>query len=45
MDNQVNQRNAQGKRHGLWEDYYSNGKLRWKGYCKNNKDIGLWKIT
>jgi antitoxin component YwqK of YwqJK toxin-antitoxin module len=38
----VNQRNNQWQRHGLWEDYYPNGKLLRKGYYKNAKEVGLW---
>ena len=43
--NQINQTNSQGQQHGLWEYYYSNGKLGSKGYCKNNKKIGPWKTS
>ena len=43
MDNQINQRNSQGEPHGLWEDYYSNGKLEYRCNFQNGKLNGLWE--
>ena len=34
--------NDKGQAHGLWEEYYSNGNLRWKGSFINGNRIGLW---
>jgi antitoxin component YwqK of YwqJK toxin-antitoxin module len=38
---EINQFNADGKRDGLWEDYYFSGQLRWKGNYINGKRNGL----
>ena len=32
-----------GKRDGLWEEYYENGQLRWKVNYKDEKFDGLWE--
>jgi len=37
----MNQYNKQGKRHGLYEWYHSNGKLRYKAKYVNGKAHGL----
>jgi antitoxin component YwqK of YwqJK toxin-antitoxin module len=36
----MNQRNANGERYGYWEQYWANGSLCWRGYCKNDELIG-----
>ena len=28
---------------GLWEEYYDNGQLRWKGNWEDGKSEGLWE--
>ena len=32
-----------GKEEGVWEMYYSNGQLNFKGAYKNGKWEGVWK--
>ena len=44
MDTKLNQTNFQGQRHGLWESYYPNGQLRYKGNYQNGKLYGLCEI-
>jgi len=39
----MNQRNTKGQRHGLWECYWSNGKLMYKGSYINDERHGLWE--
>jgi antitoxin component YwqK of YwqJK toxin-antitoxin module len=33
--------NDNEQRHGIWEEYYTNGKLRYKGLWNNNQRFGL----
>ena len=39
----INQYNEKGERHGLWEQYHSNGKLRIKCTYVNGQLHGLWE--
>ena len=39
----MNKYNEQGQPHGLWESYYSNGKLRFKENYLNGKAHGPWE--
>jgi len=39
----MNKRNEEGQRHGPWEKYYSNGKVRLKANFINGKKHGLWE--
>ena len=32
-----------GKKHGLWESYYSNGEVYYKGNYKDDKQDGYWE--
>jgi antitoxin component YwqK of YwqJK toxin-antitoxin module len=34
--------NAQGQRHGLWEQYHTNGQLSYKGTYINDMEHGPW---
>ena len=36
-------KNSKGQAHGLWEWYYSNGQLCYKGNYINGKEDGLWE--
>lgn len=40
----VNEFNAEGKRIGVWEKYYDNGSLRYKGQFENGKEVGVFKF-
>jgi hypothetical protein len=41
--NFINLFNAEGKEHGLWERYFSNGKLSCKGDYVDGNRQGLWE--
>ena len=43
MKTKLNQTDAQGLRQGLWERYWPNGNLWWKGSYLNGKQTGLWE--
>lgn len=40
---QINLYNSNRKRQGCWEEYWSDGDLRTKGYYKNGKINGYWE--
>jgi len=40
----INQFNTNGKRTGLWEKQYNNGRVRYVGQFKNGKEIGVFKF-
>jgi antitoxin component YwqK of YwqJK toxin-antitoxin module len=42
MKDQLNQKDSQGEQHGLWESYWGNGTLRWKGYYHHGELHGVW---
>ena len=33
-----------GKKEGLWEEYYDNGQLKAKGVYKEGKEDGTWEV-
>ena len=33
-----------GKKHGLWREYYPNSKLKYEGFYKDNLPTGTWKF-
>ena len=39
----MNEYNEQGEPNGPWEEYYSNGKLYWRGNYVNGKASGLFE--
>jgi antitoxin component YwqK of YwqJK toxin-antitoxin module len=39
----MNKLNEQGQKHGPWERYYANGKLRFKKNYLNGQAHGLWE--
>jgi antitoxin component YwqK of YwqJK toxin-antitoxin module len=43
MKELINQRDAEGRRHGLWEGYYSDGTLRWREHWHHGRPHGLWE--
>ena len=42
-DNTINQLDSQGKPHGVWEDYWKNGKVRRIRHYYNGKEHGVWE--
>ena len=32
-----------GKKNGLWREWYENGQLKWTGTYKDEKEVGLWR--
>jgi antitoxin component YwqK of YwqJK toxin-antitoxin module len=40
---QINQYTHDGKKIGIWEEYWSNGKLWYKGSYKNGERDGIWE--
>jgi antitoxin component YwqK of YwqJK toxin-antitoxin module len=43
MKELINQRDAEGRLHGVWEDYYSNGTLSWRVHWHHGKQHGVWE--
>ena len=41
MKELINQRDAEGRPHGVWEGYRSNGTLRWRTHYHHGKEHGL----
>jgi antitoxin component YwqK of YwqJK toxin-antitoxin module len=39
----INQRNLYSEKHGPWEEYYLDGKIRYKGIFNNGKRDGTWE--
>jgi antitoxin component YwqK of YwqJK toxin-antitoxin module len=40
---QINQYTHDGKKTGIWEEYFPNGQLSSKGLYENNKKTGVWE--
>ncbi len=40
----INQLNEQGQKTGIWEDYYSDGKLASTGEYLDSQKTGIWKV-
>ncbi len=38
----INQLDAEVRRHGLWEDYRSDGTVYWRGHYHHGKWHGVW---
>ena len=41
--NDVNQFDKNGKRHGVWKKYYSNDRIRYQGTFEHGKEVGIFK--
>jgi antitoxin component YwqK of YwqJK toxin-antitoxin module len=41
MTDTINQHDSQGEQHGLWENYWPDGTLWWKGHYHHGKLHGL----
>ena len=41
---QINQKDAQGRNHGLWKKNHPNGKLRYIGNFDHGKEVGPFTI-
>jgi len=42
MEENVNQYDSEGDKHGIWEEYYDNDKLRYRYNYVHGKSHGLW---
>jgi hypothetical protein len=42
MKEGINQHDAEGRPHGVWEEYWR-GLPRWKGYYHHGKEHGAWE--
>ena len=42
-ENFINLYDETGNKHGLWESYFSNGQLSYKGNYVNGEQHGLWE--
>ena len=42
-ENFINLYNEKGEKHGVWEDYFDNGKLRYRRNFVNGKKQGAWE--
>ena len=44
MKKLINQRDAEGRPHGVWEGYYySDGTLGWREHYHHGKEHGVWE--
>lgn len=41
---QINQKDANGKRHGVWKKYYKNKRIRYTGTFEHGKEVGTFKF-
>jgi antitoxin component YwqK of YwqJK toxin-antitoxin module len=41
---QVNQFDEQGERHGVWRKYYNNNRIRYTGRFEHGKEVGIFKF-
>lgn len=41
---QINQHDANGKRHGVWKKYFSNKRIRYSGNFAHGKEVGTFKF-
>ena len=39
----INQMDAEGKRHGVWRKHYNNNRIRYSGTFDHGKEIGVFK--
>ncbi|MEL4454543.1 toxin-antitoxin system YwqK family antitoxin [Lutimonas vermicola] len=39
----INQFDAEGKRHGVWRKYYNNNRIRYSGKFDHGKEVGVFK--
>ena len=42
-ENYINLYNEKGEKHGVWESYYDNGQLFYRGNYVNGQRHGLWE--
>ena len=43
MKELINQHDAEGRPHGVWEDYWGNGTLRGRAHYHHGKLHGVWE--
>lgn len=41
---EINQFNSKGERHGVWKKYYDNGNIRYTGTFQNGKEVGEFRF-
>jgi antitoxin component YwqK of YwqJK toxin-antitoxin module len=41
MKERINQHDAEGRPHGVWEDYWNNGTLMWREHCHHGTLHGV----
>ena len=42
-ENHINLFNEKGEKHGVWEGYFSDGQLSYRGSYVNGKSHGVWE--
>lgn len=42
--NEINQLDSEGKRHGVWKKYYNNNRVRYVGRFDHGKEVGVFKF-
>jgi antitoxin component YwqK of YwqJK toxin-antitoxin module len=42
-DERINQHDAEGRPHGVWEHYRSDGTLQWRAHYHHGKGHGAWE--
>jgi antitoxin component YwqK of YwqJK toxin-antitoxin module len=43
MKPQIIQRDSQGRRRGVWEDYWLDGSPKWKGHSLHGQKDRIWE--
>jgi antitoxin component YwqK of YwqJK toxin-antitoxin module len=43
MKFEINQLDSEGRPHGVWEYYYTNGTLWWRVHYHHDKQNGVWE--
>ena len=43
MKELINQRDAEDRRHGVWEHYYPDGTLVWRRHYHHSRRHGVWE--
>jgi antitoxin component YwqK of YwqJK toxin-antitoxin module len=43
MTRQINPRDSEGRRHGVWKSYHKDGTLMWRYHYLHGEAHGLWE--